>query len=103
MPYAKRDLTGFDRALQYAEAALTKGPLIQLGTGEGGSGIGMIVDNTGGRVGGDFGEAESVGHKEATVEKRDDEVPTALRRAKVTTMYTRHGVPRGELERSLAI
>ena len=48
---AKRDLAGFDRALQYAEAALTKGPVIQLGTGEGGSGVGIIVDNTGGRIG----------------------------------------------------
>jgi len=41
----KRDLAGFDRALQYAEAALTKGPDIQLGTGAEGSGVGIIVDN----------------------------------------------------------
>ncbi|TRX95393.1 hypothetical protein FHL15_003724 [Xylaria flabelliformis] len=44
-PKVKRDLQGFDRALTYAEAALTKGPIIQLGTGEGGAGVGIIVDN----------------------------------------------------------
>ncbi|KIH90835.1 hypothetical protein SPBR_00838 [Sporothrix brasiliensis 5110] len=42
----KRDLAGFDRALTYAEAALTKGPKVQLGTGKEGSGVGIIVDNT---------------------------------------------------------
>ena len=41
----KRQSAGFDRALTFAEAALTKGPKIQLGTGEGGSGVGIIVDN----------------------------------------------------------
>ncbi|KAJ9130363.1 hypothetical protein NKR23_g12240 [Pleurostoma richardsiae] len=39
----KRDLAGFDRALTYAEAALQKGPKIQLGTPA--SGVGIIVDN----------------------------------------------------------
>ncbi|EJT82066.1 hypothetical protein GGTG_02040 [Gaeumannomyces tritici R3-111a-1] len=34
---------GFDRALTYAEAALTKGPKINLGTPA--SGVGIIVDN----------------------------------------------------------
>ncbi|KZL86896.1 hypothetical protein CI238_09212 [Colletotrichum incanum] len=37
--------SGFDRALTYAEAALTKGPKIQLGNGEGGAGVGIIVEN----------------------------------------------------------
>ncbi|TQN65434.1 hypothetical protein CSHISOI_10001 [Colletotrichum shisoi] len=37
--------SGFDRGLIFAEAALTKGPDIQLGTGEGGAGVGIIVDN----------------------------------------------------------
>lgn len=41
---AKRQ-TGFDRALLFAEAALVKGPKVQLGTGEGGAGVGIIVDN----------------------------------------------------------
>lgn len=39
----KRDLAGFDRALTYAEAALEKGPKIQLGTPA--AGVGIIVDN----------------------------------------------------------
>lgn len=34
---------GFDRALTYAEAALQKGPKIQLGTPA--AGVGIIVDN----------------------------------------------------------
>ncbi|KAH0429530.1 hypothetical protein CcaCcLH18_08343 [Colletotrichum camelliae] len=41
----KRQLSGFDRALTFAEAALTKGPKVQLGNGEGGAGVGIIVDN----------------------------------------------------------
>ncbi|KAK3359983.1 hypothetical protein B0T25DRAFT_116541 [Lasiosphaeria hispida] len=80
---AKRDLAGFDRALKYAEAALTKGPDIQLGTGAEGSGVGIIVDNqpTAARGGGER-------------RKRDvDESSAPRRRAKVTTMYVRRGVP----------
>jgi hypothetical protein len=42
---SKRDLAGFDRALQFAEVALTKGPDIELGTGAHGAGVGIIVDN----------------------------------------------------------
>ncbi|KAF5500504.1 hypothetical protein CGCS363_v006034 [Colletotrichum siamense] len=41
----KRQANGFDRALTFAEAALTKGPKVQLGNGEGGAGVGIIVDN----------------------------------------------------------
>ncbi|KAI0893260.1 hypothetical protein F4806DRAFT_201804 [Annulohypoxylon nitens] len=81
---AKRDLAGFDRALKFAEAALTKGPLIQLGTGEGGSGVGITVDNNGGTV----GEA-------AAAAKRDESSASAQprRRTKVTRMYVKRGVP----------
>lgn len=39
----KRQATGFDRALVFAEAALTKGPKIQLGTPA--AGVGILVDN----------------------------------------------------------
>jgi hypothetical protein len=39
----KRQIAGFDRALRYAEAALVKGPRIQMGGGD--AGIGIIVDN----------------------------------------------------------
>lgn len=48
-------LAGFDRALQFAEVALTKGPDIQLGTGAHGAGVGMIVDNN--QEGGGGGES----------------------------------------------
>ncbi|KAJ9148367.1 hypothetical protein NKR23_g5107 [Pleurostoma richardsiae] len=97
---AKRDLTGFDRALQYAEAALTKGPKVQLGTGEGGAGVGIIVDNnpTAAARPGTGTEAEAAA---AARKKRD--VGEAAPKVKVTTMYVRSGVPAafqssGELE-----
>ncbi|KAK1776484.1 hypothetical protein QBC45DRAFT_471622, partial [Copromyces sp. CBS 386.78] len=80
---AKRDLAGFDRALKFSEAALTKGPKVQLGTGAEGSGVGIIVDN-------------NASTQPAAVEKkkRDADETTALkRRTKVTTMYVRRGIP----------
>ncbi|KAJ4385588.1 hypothetical protein N0V93_010017 [Gnomoniopsis smithogilvyi] len=39
----KRQSAGFDRALTFAEAALTKGPKVQLGSPA--AGVGIIVDN----------------------------------------------------------
>lgn len=39
----KRDLSGFNAALTYATGALTTSPGVELGTGEGGSGVGIIV------------------------------------------------------------
>jgi hypothetical protein len=48
-PVEKRDLAGFNAALSFATGALTAGPEVQLGTGEGGSGVGIIVNpKTGG-------------------------------------------------------
>ncbi|KAI1076056.1 hypothetical protein F5B20DRAFT_584619 [Whalleya microplaca] len=81
-PKAKRDLAGFDRALTYAEAALTKGPLVQLGTGEGGAGVGIIVDNNDGVVGGGNGNRG-----------KRDETSQPRRRTKVTRMYIKRGIP----------
>ncbi|KAK5630777.1 hypothetical protein RRF57_006492 [Xylaria bambusicola] len=80
---AKRDLAGFDRALTYAEAALTKGPIIQLGTGEGGAGVGIIVDNRPG--------AAAPGG-----EQKRDETYLPRRRTKVTRMYLKRGIPAGK-------
>lgn len=77
---SKRDSAGFNRALQYAEAALTKGPKVQLGTGEGGSGVGIIVDNN-------IQAAARIGTGAA---KRE---VAASPRVKVTTMYVRSGIP----------
>ncbi|KAI1661175.1 hypothetical protein F4813DRAFT_385709 [Daldinia decipiens] len=82
-PKAKRDLAGFDRALTFAEAALTKGPTIQLGTGEGGAGVGIIVDNNGG----------AVGERARAAAKRDESSSQPRRRTKVTRMYVKRGVP----------
>lgn len=78
----KRDLASFDRALKFAEAALVKGPKVQLGTGEGGSGVGIIVDNnpTAAARPGTGGAAA----------KRD--LPSS-NKVKVTTMYVRSGIP----------
>ncbi|KAH6648959.1 hypothetical protein BKA67DRAFT_661895 [Truncatella angustata] len=90
-PVAKRDLQGFDRALQYAENALTKGPVIQLGTGEGGAGVGIIVDNrpTTAAAAGTAGAA-----RPAAAGKRDEtSASQPRRRTKITTMYVRRGVP----------
>lgn len=39
----KRDLAGFNAALNYASGALKTSPEVQLGTGEGGSGVGITV------------------------------------------------------------
>ncbi|KKY36722.1 hypothetical protein UCDDA912_g03306 [Diaporthe ampelina] len=99
---AKRQ-TGFDRALQYAEAALVKGPKIQLGTGEGGAGVGIIVDNNA-----EAAARPGTGNTEAATPaaaapatpaegaavtglKRRD--LAASQKVKVTTMYVRSGVP----------
>ncbi|PNH37965.1 hypothetical protein VD0004_g8834 [Verticillium dahliae] len=107
---AKRDLSGFDRALRYAEAALVKGPKVQLGTGAEGSGVGIIVDNNQqaaarpgrgteeGAAAGGGGAAEGVVVAPASLkEKRGVEARQRQRqprrRAKVTTMYVRSGIP----------
>ncbi|ERS95787.1 uncharacterized protein SPSK_04448 [Sporothrix schenckii 1099-18] len=79
----KRDLAGFDRALTYAEAALTKGPKVQLGTGKEGSGVGIIVDNS---------PSTATAAKAAKRDVDGDASPKRVR-AKVTTMYVRSGIP----------
>ncbi|KAK0125707.1 hypothetical protein ONS96_009539 [Cadophora gregata f. sp. sojae] len=43
-PVEKRDLAGFNAALNFATGALRTSPGVQLGTGEGGSGIGIKVE-----------------------------------------------------------
>ncbi|KAI0201260.1 hypothetical protein F4808DRAFT_469896 [Astrocystis sublimbata] len=78
----KRDIQGFDRALNYAEAALTKGPLVELGTGEDGSGVGIIVDNRP-NAGAESGEAKA--------KRGGGSQPR--RSTKVTRMYVQRGIP----------
>ena len=82
---AKRDIAGFDRALTYAEAALQKGPKVQLGTGAEGSGVGIIVDNN---------QQAAARAGTGKAKKRDVEgVAAKIPRTKVTTMYVRSGIP----------
>lgn len=76
---SKRDMASFNRALQFAEAALTKGPKVQLGTGESGAGVGILVDNN-----------VAAASKTTTRGKRE---VAASPRVKVTTMYVRSGIP----------
>lgn len=121
----KRDLAGFDRALQYAEAALTKGPDIQLGTGAEGSGVGIIVDNqpaagmihstpqpatqpSGQPMGLNLicrnslltqtsgGRTEKRDAGDSIAHQAQADLPRPVRRTKVTTMYVRRGVPAGK-------
>lgn len=107
---AKRQ-TGFDRALQYAEAALVKGPKVQLGTGEGGAGVGIIVDNNPqaaarpgtGNTEGAAVAAPAAAPAQAAVaglKKRRD--LGLSQKVKVTTMYVRSGVPPCEFARFLS-
>lgn len=108
---AKRQ-TGFDRALQYAEAALVKGPKVQLGTGEGGAGVGIIVDNNqqaaarpgtgiaeGAAAAPATGARPAEGAAVAGLKRRD---LAASQKVKVTTMYVRSGVPPCEFARFLS-
>jgi hypothetical protein len=44
---SKRDVAGFNAALAYATAAMKTQPEVQLGTGEGGSGVGITVKPAG--------------------------------------------------------
>nr|CAD11419.1 putative protein [Neurospora crassa] len=81
----KRDLAGFDRALKFSEAALTKGPKVQLGTGAEGSGVGIIVDNN--------ASTRPAAAAEKKKKRDTDETTAPRRRTKVTTMYVRRGIP----------
>ncbi|CAK7202342.1 hypothetical protein SEUCBS139899_005065 [Sporothrix eucalyptigena] len=83
-PVAKRDLTGFDRALTFAEAALSKGPKVQLGTGKEGSGVGILVEN---------GSTTSAKKRDVSSVSSSSSSSTKRVRAKVTTMYVRSGIP----------
>jgi hypothetical protein len=58
----KRDLAGFKAALNFATGALTTSPGVELGTGEGGSGVGITV-----KPGGAVAKREDVGLPVATL------------------------------------
>jgi hypothetical protein len=85
IPTEKRDIAGFTAALNYATGALTKSPEIELGTGEGGSGVG-ITQKPGG---------VTTGAKAAAIAAREivarEEVASPKMRTTVTTMFVRGG------------
>ncbi|KAK4191418.1 hypothetical protein QBC35DRAFT_375780 [Podospora australis] len=81
---APRDLAGFDRALTYSEAALVKGPKVELGTGAEGAGVGIIVDNN---------AAQAKKKRDVAAADESDADSSPRRRSKVTTLYVRRGVP----------
>ena len=79
---AKRDLQGFNAALNYATGALKTSPEIQLGTGEGGSGVG-ITQKPGG--------APATAAKPARREVEGRDLFSPKMKTTVTTMFVRGG------------
>jgi hypothetical protein len=80
-----RDLSGFDRALNYATAALKTSPKVQLGTGAEGSGVGILQDA------GSATAATTTAAKQITSELAAREVTLPKMKQTVTTMYIRGG------------
>lgn len=93
---AKRDLAGFDRALTFAEAALTKGPVVQLGTGAKGAGVGIVVDNRPSTAAAAAVAAPAAAAPAAAAKRDEAAVSQPRLRTRVTTMYIRRGVPLGK-------
>jgi hypothetical protein len=112
----KRDITGFNAALNYATGALKTSPEIQLGTGEGGSGVGItqkpgsaaasatsaepaaaareVLQRDASSVTGELVTRDQALAKEA-IEKRDESAAPKMKTT-VTTMFVRGGaVPAG--------
>ncbi|KAJ5050549.1 uncharacterized protein L3040_002426 [Drepanopeziza brunnea f. sp. 'multigermtubi'] len=77
----RRDMQGFNAALNYASAALKMSPEVQLGTGEGGSGIGITQ-----KAGGTVSPAPAGGKEVAARDLFSPKMKTT-----VTTMYVRGG------------
>ncbi len=75
----ERDITGFNAALSFATGALKTSPEIQLGTGEGGSGVGITQ------------KAGTTAAQEAAVVEARGEIPSPKMKTTVTTMFVRGG------------
>ena len=89
-PKEKRDINGFNAALSFATGALKTSPEVQLGTGEGGSGVG-ITQKAGGvtstapaKAARDVPNEVLARHLEHVEEKRDQKKKTT-----VTTMFVK--------------
>lgn len=85
----KRDMAGFSAALNFATGALKTSPEVQLGTGEGGSGVG-ITQKAGGTPAAGAAAAGAAKAARNVVEQRD-EVSGKKVRTTVTTMFVRGG------------
>lgn len=81
----KRDIAGFNAALNYATGALKTSPEVQLGTGEGGSGVGITQ-----KAGGTTSTTPAAGKAARSVEQVD-ELPARKLKTTVTTMFVRGG------------
>lgn len=79
-PVEKRDLAGFTAALNFATGALKTSPGVELGTGEGGSGVGIIVKP---------GTQSAVAAK-AAGEKRD--APSTVTLLKIRSLGDQSGI-----------
>lgn len=80
---SKRDIAGFNAALNYATGALKTSPEVQLGTGEGGSGVGIIQ-----KAG---GTPSAAAPKAARAVEHVDALPARKMKTTVTTMFVRGG------------
>ncbi len=78
----KRDIQGFNAALNYATGALKTSPEVQLGTGEGGSGVGIIQK---------AGGAPSTTARTARRNVAQRDVFSPRMKTTVTTMFVRGG------------
>jgi hypothetical protein len=106
----RRDITGFNAALNYATGALKTSPEIQLGTGEGGSGVGItqkpgsaaapataareVLQRDASSVTGDLVARDQALAQEA-IEKRDESAAPKMKTT-VTTMFVRGGAVPGK-------
>ena len=84
----RRAIEGLDAALNYATNALKAVPEVQLGTGEGGSGVGITV-----KAGAQNGQQQQQPQQEArSVTTRDvDGLAAGKLKTTVTTMFIRGG------------
>jgi hypothetical protein len=86
----KRDIAGFNAALNYATGALKTSPEVQLGTGEGGSGVGITQKAGGAAPATSAVPAKPAAAAREVLEKREESVGPKMKTT-VTTMFVRGG------------
>lgn len=83
----KRDINGFNAALKFATGALTTSPGVELGTGEGGSGVGIKQGAGGAKP---AAAAAAPAAQAPAAAKREENAAPKLKTT-VTTMFVRGG------------